>query len=60
MNLRAFHSLWLTLQRFAIGLLLVIGLTAVLAAPATAQSSVTVVEYYNKTVAAYLLTGRAA
>jgi len=31
-----------------------------LAAPqATAQTAVTVVEYYNKTVAAYFLTGRA-
>ena len=56
--MRTFHRL----QRlwFGLGATVGLGLTLIMGAPAAAQTPVTVVEYYNKTVAAYFLTGRAA
>ena len=58
MNICAFQRLQRLLS--GLGAVVGIGLTLTFGAPAAAQTPVTVVEYYNKTIAAYFLTGRAA
>ena len=56
--MRTFHCLQRLL--FSLGATVGLGLTLIMGAPAAAQTPVTVVEYYNKAVAAYFLTGRVA
>lgn len=58
--MRTFYRLQRRLFGLSATVGLSLGLMLTLAAPAAAQTPVTVVEYYNKTVAAYFLTGRTA
>ena len=59
MNRCSFFA-FITQRSRCLGAVISVGFVLTLGAPAVAQTSVTVVEYYNKTVAAYFLTGRAA